>query len=104
MLQALYIYSQLVDTDITKGLNIAGTGTIEYSGAVGYIGGVKQKIITAYYKGADLFFIPYLSTTYALRQLSRSGSGVRRTRHRSRRLADSGRFVPRRHRLFGRAR
>jgi Lon-like protease len=65
LLQALYIYSQLVDTDITKGLNIAGTGTIEYNGAVGYIGGVKQKIITAYYKGADLFFIPYLNSTYA---------------------------------------
>lgn len=65
LLQALYIYSKLVPGDITKGLNIAGTGTIEYNGNAGYIGGVKQKIITAYYRGADLFFIPYLNPTYA---------------------------------------
>lgn len=65
LLQALYIYSKLVGGDITKGLNIAGTGTIEYNGNAGYIGGVKQKIITAYYRGADLFFIPYLDANYA---------------------------------------
>jgi len=65
LLQALFIYSKLVPGDITKGLNIAGTGTIEYNGNAGYIGGVKQKIITAYYRGADLFFIPYLDANYA---------------------------------------
>ncbi|MGI6392577.1 MAG: S16 family serine protease [Candidatus Izemoplasmatales bacterium] len=60
LLQTLSIYNMLSDHDITHGLKIAGTGTINYDGSVGYIGGVKQKIITAYESKVDVFFIPYL--------------------------------------------
>jgi Lon-like protease len=64
LLQAMHIYAQLIEGDLTKGLKIAGTGTISYNGNVGYIGGVKQKIITAYYNNVDLFFIPFLDANY----------------------------------------
>ncbi|MGD9909354.1 MAG: S16 family serine protease [Candidatus Izemoplasmatales bacterium] len=64
LLQTLAIYNMLIDEDITHGLKIAGTGTINYDGSVGYIGGVKQKIATAYLNHVDVFFIPYLDDTY----------------------------------------
>lgn len=60
LLQTLAIYDMLTDEDITHGLKIAGTGTINSDGTSGYIGGVKQKIITAYENKVDVFFIPYL--------------------------------------------
>lgn len=37
---------------------IAGTGTIEYDGTVGSIGAVRQKLLTAYREGVDIFFVP----------------------------------------------
>jgi PDZ domain-containing protein len=61
LLQTLYIYNMLSAEDITHGLKIAGTGTIQYDGSVGYIGGVKQKIATAYLFGVDVFFMPHLA-------------------------------------------
>jgi len=64
LLQTLAIYNHLIDEDLTHGLKIAGTGTIRYDGSVGYIGGVEQKIITAYVNKVDLFFIPSLDPTY----------------------------------------
>jgi PDZ domain-containing protein len=64
LLQTLAIYNMLSDTDITHGLKIAGTGTINYDGSVGYIGGVKQKIATAYLNHVDIFFMPYLDQSY----------------------------------------
>jgi len=65
LLQALAIYNMLVEEDITHGLKIAGTGTINADGSVGYIGGVKQKIATAYLNHVDVFFVPYLSDNYS---------------------------------------
>jgi len=65
LLQTLYVYNILIAEDITRGLRIAGTGTIDYDGSVGYIGGVKQKIMTAYFAGVDVFFIPYLDAGYS---------------------------------------
>lgn len=64
LLQTLSIYNMLSDEDITHGLKIAGTGTINYDGSVGYIGGVKQKIATAYLNHVDVFFIPFLDENY----------------------------------------
>jgi PDZ domain-containing protein len=64
LLQTLAIYNMLVKEDITQGLKIAGTGTIGYDGSVGYIGGVKQKIATAYMNKVDVFFIPSLDSNY----------------------------------------
>ena len=47
----------LTPEDLTKGRNIAGTGTIESDGTVGPIGGVTEKIIGAKRAGATLLFI-----------------------------------------------
>jgi PDZ domain-containing protein len=55
---ALEIYNRLVDEDITRGYNIAGTGTITPEGEVGVIGGVDYKVVAAHRKGADIFFTP----------------------------------------------
>ncbi|MDA3931263.1 MAG: hypothetical protein PF513_00850 [Tenericutes bacterium] len=65
LLQTLSIYNNLIQEDITHGLKIAGTGTIRYDGSVGYIGGVKQKIATAYINKVDLFFIPAIDERYS---------------------------------------
>lgn len=54
----LEIYNQLVEEDITKGYQIAGTGSINEDGEVGRIGGVKQKVVAAHRAGADYFFAP----------------------------------------------
>ena len=61
LMQALYLYFSLVESDLETGLRIAGTGTIDIFGDVGYIGGIEQKIITASMNNIDIFFVPYLS-------------------------------------------
>jgi len=55
---SLEIYSQLQEGDLTKGYNIAGTGTISADGIVGPIGGVEQKVVAADHSNADIFFAP----------------------------------------------
>ncbi len=55
---SLEIYNQLVDEDITKGYDIAGTGTIDEDGNVGAIGGIDQKVVAASESGASIFFAP----------------------------------------------
>ncbi|MFA7076638.1 MAG: S16 family serine protease [Candidatus Izemoplasmatales bacterium] len=64
LLQTLAIYNMLIEDDITEGKKIAGTGTINYDGTVGYIGGTEQKILTAYLNKVDVFFIPYRDRNY----------------------------------------
>lgn len=58
LMQTLSLYNRLVEADMTKGLKIAGTGTISVSGNVGPIGGVRQKVIAAAREGVDVFFVP----------------------------------------------
>ena len=58
LLQTLALYNALVEEDITKGYKIAGTGTISAGGAVGEIGGITQKIYTAYDDNIDIFLCP----------------------------------------------
>lgn len=55
---SLEIYNQLTEEDMTRGYDIAGTGTIDEDGNVGRIGGVKQKVYAADEVGADIFFAP----------------------------------------------
>lgn len=55
---ALAVYNSLVETDITGGKVIAGTGTLESDGTVGEIGGIDYKIKGAVKKHADIFFAP----------------------------------------------
>ncbi|MFW5984893.1 MAG: PDZ domain-containing protein [Halanaerobiaceae bacterium] len=54
----LEIYNQLVDGDITSGLNIAGTGSVSMDGKINEISGVKQKVIAAQKENIDIFFVP----------------------------------------------
>ncbi len=58
LLQTLALYNSLVPTDITQGRHIAGTGTIEPDGTVGPIGGIQQKIYTAFEDDMDIFLCP----------------------------------------------
>ncbi|RLQ95849.1 SepM family pheromone-processing serine protease [Falsibacillus albus] len=55
---SLEIYNQLTKADLTKGYQIAGTGTISPEGNVGRIGGIQLKVIAADQKGAEIFFAP----------------------------------------------
>jgi PDZ domain-containing protein len=58
LMMALEIYNQLTEVDITKGYDIAGTGTVNTAGEVGPIGGISQKIVAADNAGIDIFFAP----------------------------------------------
>lgn len=55
---SLEIYNQLTKGDLTKGYQIAGTGTMDEDGKVGPIGGIGQKVVAADKSGADFFFAP----------------------------------------------
>ncbi len=55
---ALDIYTKLIKKDLTQGLKIAGTGTIDRTGNVGSIDGIKYKVLGAIKNNADIFFAP----------------------------------------------
>lgn len=57
---ALGIYSEITGTDILKGRNIAGTGTIDIDGTIGEIDGIKYKIAGAVRNKMDVVLVsPY---------------------------------------------
>ena len=58
LITTLEIYNQLTKKDITKGLNIAGTGTIEANGDIGEIGGIEHKLLGAEKDKIDIFLVP----------------------------------------------
>ena len=58
LMTSLSIYDQLVKEDITNGLKIAGTGTMESDGTVGEIGGIEYKVLGADKGKADIFLSP----------------------------------------------
>ena len=58
LMLSLAIYDKLISEDLTKGLKIVGTGTIDYDGNVGEIDGVKYKLIGAVKSKADVFVAP----------------------------------------------
>jgi PDZ domain-containing protein len=55
---SLGIIDKISAEDLTRGRFIAGTGTIESSGAVGPIGGIALKMIAAERAGATVFLAP----------------------------------------------
>lgn len=55
---ALAIYDELTPGPLTGGQHVAGTGTIDPTGKVGSIGGVRQKMAGAASAGADVFLVP----------------------------------------------
>lgn len=55
---SLGIYDTLTPGSLTGGEIVAGTGTIDATGAVGPIGGIQQKIAASRAAGAELFMVP----------------------------------------------
>jgi PDZ domain-containing protein len=58
LMMTLTIYDLLTPDDLTKGHQIAGTGTIACDGGVGPIGGIQQKVAGAEREGAEIFLAP----------------------------------------------
>lgn len=58
LMMALAIYDRITPGDLLSGHTIAGTGTIDATGAVGSIGGIQEKIAGAQAAGATVFFVP----------------------------------------------
>ena len=59
MIFALGVIELLTPTDILRGRHISGSGTISIDGKVGPIGGINEKIHSAYKAGATLFLAPF---------------------------------------------
>lgn len=55
---SLALYDRLTPDDLTKGQEIAGTGTIQCGGEIGPIGGIQQKVAAAEDEGAVVFLAP----------------------------------------------
>lgn len=58
MMMALMVYNAITKQDLTHGMKVVGTGTIELDGKVGEIGGVKYKLMGAVKDKADVFLVP----------------------------------------------
>lgn len=58
LMLSLALYNSLTKEDITSGMKIVGTGTIDENGNVGSIGGVEFKLKGAVKEKADLFIVP----------------------------------------------
>jgi Predicted secreted protein containing a PDZ domain len=58
LMVALSIYDSLTKEDLSNGLKIVGTGTIESDGTIGEIGGIKYKLLGAVKAKADVFLVP----------------------------------------------
>lgn len=58
LMETLYIYDSIIDDDISKGLKISGTGSVDIDGNVIEIDGVKYKLKGAVKNKADVFFVP----------------------------------------------
>lgn len=58
LMYSLQVYSTLENENLTKGYNIAGTGTMSQDGTVGRISGIDKKVVSAADQGADYFLAP----------------------------------------------
>ena len=58
LMMALAFVDAMSPGDLTAGLNVAGTGTVDVSGAVGPISGMEYKLPAALDAGNDVFFVP----------------------------------------------
>ncbi len=58
LMYTLTIIDLLSPDDLLKGRVVAGTGTIDTSGNVGPIGGIRQKLVAAEREGATYAFVP----------------------------------------------
>ena len=67
LMMSLAIYNALTEKDLTKGLNIVGTGSINSDGTVEEIDCVKYKVLAAEKNKADIFFCPVENYEEALK-------------------------------------
>ncbi|MCM3625994.1 PDZ domain-containing protein [Paenibacillus glycanilyticus] len=67
----------VLDEDLTRGLRIAGTGTINEYGNVGAIGGINYKVAAADLAGAQLFLAPEDNYEEAAAKVKSLGSSMR---------------------------
>jgi Lon-like protease len=58
LMYALGIIERLGRSDLARGRSIAGTGTIDFDGVVGAVGGIEQKVVAARRTGATVFLAP----------------------------------------------
>lgn len=58
MMHTIAIIDVLTDGDLTGGRVVAGTGTIDFEGNVGSIGGIRQKVVGAEAAGAEYILVP----------------------------------------------
>lgn len=58
LMMTLALYDLLSPEDLTGGLKVAGTGTVDLEGRVGPIGGLPMKVKAAESLGAELFLYP----------------------------------------------
>ncbi|MCO7174604.1 SepM family pheromone-processing serine protease [Sporolactobacillus kofuensis] len=77
LMMTLDIYDQLTKENLSKGRDIAGTGTIELNGDVGPIGGISDKVVGASKSGADIFFAPYADHEYQLAKKTANEIGTK---------------------------
>jgi len=54
----LGVMEVLSEGELTGGLSVVATGTIDRDGNVGPVGGIQQKVVAAERAGADLFIVP----------------------------------------------
>ncbi len=74
---ALAIYNKLTKDDLTKGLKVVGTGTIDSDGNVGEIGGVKYKLSGAVKDKADVFIVPDGNYTEAMKEKKKNNYKIK---------------------------
>jgi Lon-like protease len=65
LMYAVGIVDLLDERDITRGRVVAGTGSIDFEGRLGMVGGVPHKVRAARGVGADLFLVPADGLTVA---------------------------------------
>lgn len=58
LMHAIAIIDALSEQEITGGRIIAGTGSIQFDGTVGNVGGVRQKVVAAEAAGAEVILVP----------------------------------------------
>ncbi|TYP77696.1 YlbL family protein [Paenibacillus methanolicus] len=74
---ALQTLDELTDGDLTAGMRVAGTGTINAKGEVGAIGGVSHKVVAADRAGADVFLVPEENEQEAIAKAADIGTAMR---------------------------
>ncbi len=55
---SMELLNKIGEIEIPEGVLVAGTGTISADGKIGSIGGINQKIVTAFRKGINVYFMP----------------------------------------------